>query len=180
MNVPSVFRRMCDLSKTSSMVRTQKCPFVSVIVENSYNFYVDFKGMLYFDDGSPTNFPNAIKDAKFLSQFFKNLKRSEKKEYPFVSVFWNENNFVRCAASPVVFSHLSSDGWLHFSIGQKRPFEPHSLEIDKEGRVWHPFNGDVKGVCSNELMTELIDSFRDETTDPFFIYKNAEYAIRKI
>lgn len=48
----------------------------STFITNSYNFYVDFKGLLYFDDGTPFLYPNCIKDVKFITQLYKNLKIS--------------------------------------------------------------------------------------------------------
>lgn len=50
----------------------------TTIVLNSYNFYVDFKGLLYFDDSTPFIFPNCIKDIKFITQFYKHLKVTTK------------------------------------------------------------------------------------------------------
>lgn len=50
----------------------------TTIIQNSYNFYVDFKGLLYFDDSTPFIFPNCLKDIKFITQFYKHLKSSTK------------------------------------------------------------------------------------------------------
>lgn len=47
------------------------------IVHNEYNFFVDFKGHLYFDDGTPFVYTNSVKDAKFIAQLYKNLRKSE-------------------------------------------------------------------------------------------------------
>jgi hypothetical protein len=56
----------------------------TTIIQNEYNFYVDFKGLLYFDDGTPFVYPNCIKDVKFITNFYKNLRKSSRKdEYPF-------------------------------------------------------------------------------------------------
>lgn len=55
------------------------CQFsTSTFITNSYNFYVDFKGLLYFDDGTPFLYPNCIKDVKFITQLYKNMKPSTK------------------------------------------------------------------------------------------------------
>lgn len=43
---------------------------VSTFVMNEYRFYVDFKGMLYFEDSKDYIFPNSIKDKKFITQFY--------------------------------------------------------------------------------------------------------------
>jgi hypothetical protein len=50
--------------------------FTTIIQNNQYNFYVDFKGLLYFDDGTPFLYPNCIKDTKFITQFYKHLRVS--------------------------------------------------------------------------------------------------------
>lgn len=41
-----------------------------------YFFHIDFKGLLYLEEGGPYIFANAVKDKKFLAQFYNNLKRS--------------------------------------------------------------------------------------------------------
>lgn len=50
----------------------------ATFIQSEYNFYVDFKGLMYFDDGTPFLYPNSIKDVKFITQFYKHLKPSEK------------------------------------------------------------------------------------------------------
>ncbi len=40
-----------------------------------YHFYVDFKGLMYFDDTTPFIFPNAIKDRKFIEFFYRNIRK---------------------------------------------------------------------------------------------------------
>ena len=46
---------------------------VGTFVINEYRFYVDFKGMLYFEDTKEFTYPNSIKDKKFITQFYENL-----------------------------------------------------------------------------------------------------------
>lgn len=43
---------------------------VGTFVINEYRFYVDFKGMLYFEDTKEFIYPNSIKDKKFITQFY--------------------------------------------------------------------------------------------------------------
>lgn len=43
---------------------------------NVYRFYVDFKGIMYFDDGGPISPTNIIKDKKFIQKFYQSLKRN--------------------------------------------------------------------------------------------------------
>lgn len=53
-----------------------------------YFFHIDFKGLLYLEDGGPYIFANAVKDKKFLRQFYSNLRRCTPivhEKYPYVS-----------------------------------------------------------------------------------------------
>jgi hypothetical protein len=43
---------------------------VKSVIINEYKFYVDFKGLLYFEDTRDYIYPNAIKDRKFISQLY--------------------------------------------------------------------------------------------------------------
>jgi len=43
---------------------------IGTFVINEYRFYVDFKGMLYFEDTKEFTYPNSIKDKKFITQFY--------------------------------------------------------------------------------------------------------------
>lgn len=79
------------LTKTLNLLCSQKVQSMNrfkfattTINQNEYNFYVDFKGLLYFDDGTPFLYPNCVKDVKFITFFYKNLKPSTfKAEYPY-------------------------------------------------------------------------------------------------
>jgi hypothetical protein len=53
--------------------RTCHAKFAQIII-NQYHFYIDFKGTLFFDDKSPAIYSNAIRDEKFLKNFYQNLK----------------------------------------------------------------------------------------------------------
>ena len=88
---------------------------------HSYRFYVDFKGLLYFDDGTPFTIANTIKDKKFIAQLYKNLQvNDDGGSYGHVASFWGERNLVRCAVSPVIFTHLNKEAnQLYFSLDQK-------------------------------------------------------------
>lgn len=60
------------------------CKFATTtFIQSEYNFYVDFKGLMYFDDGTPFLYPNCIKDVKFITQFYRHLKPSDKPNYPY-------------------------------------------------------------------------------------------------
>ena len=48
----------------------------SLVILNEYNFYVDFKGVMYFDTGGPISPTNIIKDKKFIHKFYKSLREN--------------------------------------------------------------------------------------------------------
>jgi hypothetical protein len=45
-----------------------------IVIVNEYKFYVDFKGIMYFDSGAPISPTNIIKDKKFIQKFYQSLK----------------------------------------------------------------------------------------------------------
>ena len=106
------------IGKLNLVLRKGKQYFATTIIQNEYNFYIDFKGLLYFDDGSPMIYPNCVKDHKFINQMYKNLKKNESEKYPFVAEFWGEKNQVRCAISPIIFHSLQDDK-IRFSFQQE-------------------------------------------------------------
>lgn len=42
-------------------------------------------------------------------------------------------------------------------MGQEYEFRPGELTLDEEGRIWHPFKDDIRGVFSNDLIVWLMD-----------------------
>lgn len=63
----------------------------SLVILNEYKFYVDFKGIMYFDDGKPISPTNIIKDKKFLNKFYKSLNKNTTKDNPdcpYMGDFW--------------------------------------------------------------------------------------------
>lgn len=84
--------------------------------QRCYFYNVDLQGRLFLEDTLPKNIATSIKSEKFLNFFFKRLRRINSNErnfmeeknipmcdYPFVSPCGKELNFVRPAATPVVF-----------------------------------------------------------------------------
>lgn len=62
-----------------------------LVIINEYKFYVDFKGLMYFDQGGPISPTNLIKDKKFINKFYQNLKPNKsdvQPEFPYVGEFW--------------------------------------------------------------------------------------------
>lgn len=107
--------------------QTLKFLITTFIHNNEYNFYIDFKGLMYFDDGTPYLYPNCIKDKKFIAQFYKHLQVTTNEKFPYFAEFWGQKNFVRCAISPIIFNYIDEDGNLCFSFDQKCKFKPKQL-----------------------------------------------------
>lgn len=57
----------------------------STVVFNSYTFFVDFGGQIYFDDCSLSNPRNIIKDRKFIEKLYRCLDKNNdnNKKYEF-------------------------------------------------------------------------------------------------
>jgi hypothetical protein len=46
---------------------------ITTFINNEYKFYVDFKGLLYFEEVNNYIYPNAVKDKKFIKYLYQNL-----------------------------------------------------------------------------------------------------------
>ena len=80
-----------------------------LVVINEYKFYIDFKGMMYFDDSDLNNTKNVIRDVKFVNKFYQTLQKNNtqfSKSYEYYAQFWGENNYLRCAIEPVIYNNL--------------------------------------------------------------------------
>lgn len=100
----------------------------------------------------PKNIATSIKDSRFLDFFFRRLRPVGSKElpllqstgisveeYPYVSPCGNELNFVRPAATPIVFHTLdhAANGFL-YAGSLSQPFQASSLAVSKlTGRLYH-------------------------------------------
>ncbi|KAJ1363286.1 hypothetical protein KIN20_023122 [Parelaphostrongylus tenuis] len=118
-------------------------------------------GMLFLDDSRVKNFTSAYKDVEFLNFFYKQLRLNEtgrfEESFPYVSLCGRERNFLRCDDRPIVFTEIQDDGTM-LRIGQSSrtyPFEPTSLSMLKNGRLYHnaPFGeyGLIKSKTADEL-----------------------------
>jgi hypothetical protein len=107
----------------------------------------------------PKNIATSIKDEKFLNFFFSRIQRvrdvdreflaleGAEKDYPYVSLCGKEVNFIRPAATPIVFHSLVGDD-LHFGGNLIRPFDASYLAVSlKTGRLYHKIGKDNKVVC---------------------------------
>jgi hypothetical protein len=84
----------------------------NIVIINDYKFYVDFKGIMFFDHGGPISPTNIIKDHKFINKFYQSLKINEEginPSFPYLGEFWGEKNFLRFALAPIVYNHLENN-----------------------------------------------------------------------
>lgn len=97
----------------------------------------------------PKNIATSIKDEKFLNFFFSRIRRVRdvdreflalegvEQDYPYISLCGKEVNFIRPAATPIVFHSLVSNH-LHFGGNLIRPFDASCLAVSpKTGRLYH-------------------------------------------
>lgn len=138
-------------------------------------FYTDFKGLLHFEEEphlqqrQSFTIATAIKDKRFLNQFYKNLQRLEGPlkydRYPFVSDCWGEWNYLRVDVSPVVYNNLDlQTGDLSFSYQQSQKFNPSALRVDSRGYILHPFKEGIDGVFGSDLICDLSDRLSYDIT----------------
>jgi Domain of unknown function (DUF4505) len=120
-----------------------------------YFYKIDLQGRLFLEDTIPKNIAAAIKDNRFLDFFFKRTRHVNEQErlwmserdipaadYPFVSPCGKERNFIRPAASPIVFHTLQEcepSPRLLFGGNLIEPFrEVDGVAIsEKTGRLYH-------------------------------------------
>jgi Domain of unknown function (DUF4505) len=138
-----------------------------------YFYNVDLQGRLFLEETKPKNIATSIKDEKFLNFFFERVQPITNKQrqylieksgegegfqyhYPFVSLCGQEINYIRPAATPIVFHSLLRYGGgkdsnnherkdhhhrQHLLFGGSIPvdFDSNSLVISKvNGRLYHP------------------------------------------
>lgn len=119
----------------------------------SYFYSVDLQGRLFLEDTRPKNIATSIKDPKFLDFFFRRVRRINSKDqefmtargipikdYPFVSICGKEMNWIRPAATPIVFHTLKSerDPKLIFGGTLMQSFRPSQLAVScRTGWMYH-------------------------------------------
>ncbi|XP_076375111.1 UPF0598 protein CG30010 isoform X2 [Megalopta genalis] len=151
-----------------------------------YFYYIDHQGMLFLDDARMKNFTSCFKDKKFLSFFFKLLKKNETgrymEDFPYISLCGRERNFVRCDDLPVVFTKIlqKQDN----ETGKEVPFEPGKLYMNiRTGRVYHPAPERVGGIglVRSKIAIELSTLFKFEKGEDHgpthFLWKDERYLL---
>jgi hypothetical protein len=115
-----------------------------------YFYNVDLQGRLFLEEVLPKNIATCIKDNKFLNFFFSRIRKTSERDhefmdshnvppedYPFVSPCGKELNFIRPAATPIVF-HTLQDNQLLFGGDLSQPFDPEKLAVSQHtGRLHH-------------------------------------------
>lgn len=135
-----------------------------------YFYNVDLQGRLFLEETMPKNIATSIKDTRFLDFFFNRLQKISNKhkdfmkglsipmeDYPFVSPCGKELNFIRPAATPIVFHSIDKDN-LVFAGSKKQLFDHARLAISEHtGRLYHEVT-DFRLQGSNQLEYALIRS----------------------
>jgi hypothetical protein len=158
----------CDYGSSPSDLLSINHRFASIVKPQSfydlhadstpircYFYNVDLQGQLFLEESLPKNITSCIKDAKFLDFFFRRLQPLRQRdedllhgrdiltsEYPYVSPCGIELNFVRPAATPIVFHGLQRDE-LSYAGTMVQPFDEKHLAISEEtGRLYHRLTGE--------------------------------------
>ncbi|XP_034950324.1 UPF0598 protein CG30010 [Chelonus insularis] len=159
-----------------------------------YFYYIDHQGMLFLDDARMKNFTSCFKEKKFLTFFFKRMKKNDTGRYmddfPYLSLCGKERNYIRCDDLPIVFTHvidnkdnqqeLLSYGYAGESLVV--PFEPDKICMNiQTGRIYHPAPIKIGGVglIRSKLAIEFSSAFEfknGEDSDPtHFTWKGTRY-----
>ncbi|GMT28039.1 hypothetical protein PFISCL1PPCAC_19336, partial [Pristionchus fissidentatus] len=157
----------------------------SVEGTREYFYYVSHEGRLFLDDTKHKNFTSSYKDVAFLNFFYRMLKTNETgkwNEFPFMSRCGVERNFLRCDDRPLVFTRLTMNGSEgRLKLGESSieiPFEPSSLSVGSNGRLYHPSRLQL-GLLTSKLADELFPLCRfDENARAVEInWKGEKYPI---
>lgn len=142
---------------------------------------------LFLDDSKLKNFTSCFKDKKFLTFFFRRLKKNNTGRYENSFPFWSdcgkERNYIRGDDYPIVYTHIAkkvprgaSEVEEHVCFGHvgdilSYKFDPSKIFMAESGRVYHPApcNGGSVGLISSKLAIELSKNFifrQDESSSP--------------
>jgi hypothetical protein len=177
------FKKFCFQNEEPSEVQTE--PQYSPSRE--YFYYIDNKGLIYFEESDIRNITTCLKDTKFLRQFYSNIRKNElgvNPKYPFYSVCWGEYNFLRCNKYPVIFSFLvqnEKNQWvLEYNFIFKLKFEPKKLFLDQEGILYQEMNHKVLryGVFSTQLMVFMCNHIEMGENSAELKWEGQTYSIK--
>eukprot|EP00934_Nitzschia_sp_Nitz4_P001088 Nitzschia sp. Nitz4//scaffold401_size10831//1277//2211//NITZ4_009056-RA/size10831-snap-gene-0.21-mRNA-1//1//CDS//3329551063//1088//frame0 len=134
-----------------------------------YFYNVDLQGRLFLEETLPKNIATSIKDDKFLNFFFSRVQHCRPKDeefldsegilqdYPYVSLCGKEINFIRPAATPIVFHSFTPDQQnLCYGGTLMKPFDSKQLFLSsKSGRLYHKLGNDADaGDGDNDKKTK--------------------------
>ena len=155
-----------------------------------YFYNIDLQGRLFLEEIFPKNITTSIKDEKFLNFFFSRIRHVNEKEfeflrehdisddYPFVSKCGAETNFIRPAATPIVFHSLTNQTLLYGGNLTVR-FESDRLAISKKsGKFYYRIPdgiGSLKyGLISTSIGVALSNKIiHNENSAQKFLYDNS-------
>ncbi|EYB95198.1 hypothetical protein Y032_0162g3402 [Ancylostoma ceylanicum] len=139
-----------------------------------YFYFINHEGMLFLDDSRAKNFTSAYKDVDFLNFFYKQLRINTTgrfaDSFPYISLCGRERNYLRCDDRPIVFTEMEDDGKA-LRIGQstrKYPFEPTSLSMLSNGRLYHKSPFCEYGLIMSKTADKLF---------PLFIFDDHGYPV---
>lgn len=117
-----------------------------------YFYNVDLQGRLFLEETLPKNIATSIKDDRFLDFFFRMVRpvgpreqdimvscNISNDEYPYVSPCGKELNFIRPAATPIVFHTLNpGEKTLSYAGSKSQAFQVSDLALSEHtGRLYH-------------------------------------------
>ncbi len=114
--------------------------------ERRYYYYVDLQGALFLDEHDPKGITTSLKDPRFLDFFFSRVRPNgtdiERDDFPWLSPCGKEQNYIRCADTPVVFTELRSGAegppTLRYAHSLRQSFRFSDLRVCEEsGRLYH-------------------------------------------
>ncbi len=136
-------------------------------IPRRYFYNIDLQGRLFLEETFPKNIATSIKDDRFLNFFFSRIRHANEKDlnflkdhnvhddYPFVSRCGVEINFIRPAATPIVFHSLVNDT-LFYGGSLSVPFENDRLAVSKtSGRFYYRISNEKENIV-HEMKYGLI------------------------
>lgn len=143
-----------------------------------YFYNIDLQGRLFLEETFPKNIATSIKDERFLDFFFRRVKPVDEKmqqfmeqrqipvgDYPYVSLCGRELNYIRPAASPVVFHTLLDKKELVYGGNLRHEFDWRRLAVSSTtGRIYHSFGdegGEVVPVRYGLIRSQLAISLAE-------------------
>jgi len=168
-----VSSRFASLVKPKSFYETHAGGAESGTTRRCYFYNIDLQGRLFLEEHMPKNIATSIKDTRFLDFFYKRLQRVDDKmriwmeandvvpvtDYPFVSPCGRELNFVRPAATPVVFHSLMSS-----TAVQSDDANDHQQQLVFGGNMLEPFD-EQKGIAISRVNGRLYHRLTTHSLD---------------